>query len=221
MKTNIFDIITVPHPQLRAAAAQVTKSDRQLRQFVESLEETLRHTNNPKGVGLAAPQVDRNLQAFSTYLEDEMLTFINPEIVSHSEEVALGENPEEPDLEGCLSIPKLYGPVPRWTWLELEYDKLVINQEKTEELHLSRTSRRFDGFHARVVQHEFDHLAGVLFIDYCLAYDLPVQMAENRRSKMTEMPREIFETLHHTTLAENVSRNLELHPTTLTKKTGT
>ena len=217
MKTNTFDIITVPHPQLRTVAARITKPNRQLRQFIDSLEETLRHTDNPKGVGLAAPQVDRNLQVFSTNLEDEMLTFINPEIVAHSDEVVLGENADEPDLEGCLSIPKLYGPVPRWRWLELAYDELSENRDTTDDVRLSRTSRRFEGFHARVVQHEFDHLAGILFIDYCLAYELPVQMAEDRRSKMTEVPREIFETLHHTTLTENVNSDLALHPTSLPK----
>ena len=87
--------------------------------------------------------------------------------------------------------------MPRWPWVELEFDQLVNEGFK-------RSSRRFMGFPARVVQHEYDHLEGILFIDYSLQLDLPVYTADSRNDKMEDLPRDIFETLHHSTLVNKV-----------------
>lgn len=70
-------------------------------------------------------------------------------------------------------MPLLYGPVPRWEWVEVEYHGLIGDQ-------LVEKKERFDGFHARVVQHEIDHLDGILFTDYSLQYDLPVYREEGK-----------------------------------------
>jgi peptide deformylase len=77
----------------------------------------------------------------------------------------------EADLEGCLSIPGIYGPVPRWSWIELEY-QLVQDGE------LVTKTERFTDFTARIIQHEYDHLQGVLFTDHILEYGLPAYVQQ-------------------------------------------
>lgn len=193
MKTAAATIISIPHPHLRTVARPLPEVTPNVIAFAEKLSETLRQTSNPKGVGLAAPQIDQDWRVFATQLDNKIELFFNPQIVRHSPDHSFGEKEDDPDLEGCLSIPKLYGAVPRWSWVELEFDTLNGSR-------FQRTQRRFNGFPARVVQHEQDHLDGILFIDYSYKFDLPVFSADSRGDTMKEMPRDIFETLHHSTL---------------------
>lgn len=164
-------IITIPHLSLRQTAEPVTDFGAPLQKFVKEMGKTLQKTTNPRGVGLAAPQVNRLMRIFLTTIEDDPkippLAFINPRIVGHGTKHTFGPDPENPRLEGCLSMPGLYGPVPRWEWVQVEYQTLHNGQ-------VAEKKERFDGFHARVVQHEIDHLDGILFTDYSLQYDLPV-----------------------------------------------
>jgi peptide deformylase len=85
-------------------------------------------------------------------------------------------------LEGCLSMPGLYGPVPRWSWIEIEFEDFV----SPTSLALKSQKLRFEDFAARVVQHEADHLDGVLFTDYANDYDLPVYQ-ENHKGELVEI----------------------------------
>lgn len=195
MTGKVAPIIQIPHPHLRRVAQPISAVTPAMQTLAKSLAETLRQTKNPTGVGLAAPQIDQDWRVFATQLDNTIELFFNPVIAAHSSETTYGEKEEDPDLEGCLSIPHLYGAVPRWSWVELEFDLL-------EHDRLQRTSRRFSDFPARVVQHEYDHLEGILFIDYSLQYDLPVYSANSRSEQMIEVPREIFQTLHHTTLVQ-------------------
>ncbi|PIY80658.1 MAG: peptide deformylase [Candidatus Pacebacteria bacterium CG_4_10_14_0_8_um_filter_42_14] len=163
----ITEIITVPHETLRKKAAEITLVDAKTIQLVRSLEATLAATKNPKGVGLAATQINTTKRAFSTQRSNSLTTYINPVITSHSDNLVLGPTDDEPRFEGCLSIPAVYGPVPRWQWVEVEFQTLDGKK-------LRRASNRLVGFDARVIQHELDHLDGILFIDYSLTYDLPI-----------------------------------------------
>jgi peptide deformylase len=168
-------IITIPHPSLREQASPVANpADLQFRKFLQSMKRTLQKTTNPRGVGLAGPQVDELYRVFLTDLQPdnpeektEPLAFINPEIINHSPELTLGPDPEKPQLEGCLSMPTIYGPVPRYQWVEINYQTL-------QEDEVAEKKERFDGFHARVIQHEIDHLDGILFTDHSLKHGLPV-----------------------------------------------
>jgi peptide deformylase len=182
-------IISAPHQTLRQKAIEVEKVDKKLIQFIKELESTLKNKDNPKGVGLAAPQVDKKLRIFTTQLSDnnnlddenslQIKHYINPVISKHAGKQTFGEDKNHPQLEGCLSIPHIYAPVPRWQWVELEYFTL-------ENGKLIPQKERFDDFSARVVQHEADHLDGILFTDYALKYDLPVYFENKKNGKLEE-----------------------------------
>lgn len=168
-------ILTVPNHKLRQPTQAVTKVDNGLKQFIERLGQTLVNKKNPTGVGLAAPQVGNQKSVFATYLPDgitqqqKLAIFINPQVVDHSDILIIGENKKAKKAreEGCLSIPSIYGVVPRWQWVKFAFDQLEGNQ-------LIRTEAVFQDFAARVMQHEYDHLSGILFTDRIIEHNLPV-----------------------------------------------
>jgi len=191
-------IITIPHSNLRIQAQSVTQVDRKLQHFISDLEMTLAKKKNPKGVGLAAPQVNMKWRIFSTQLpratqdvQSVLQTYINPRITDHSEGHSYGGDKKEPTLEGCLSIPGFYGPVPRWEWLDLMYDFIDGNELKSASGH-------FTDFEARVIQHEYDHLEGILFIDHVIAYNLPLYKEDSETEKLEELEPELILALAET-----------------------
>lgn len=200
----ITPILTVPHEILRKQSTEVTW-DKKTQEIANALQDTLFAKENPKGVGLSAPQIGKNKRMYVTWLaqdpEDEpthedMIIFINPVITSRSSELTYGPDPEDPILEGCLSIPTLYGPVPRHEWVEVAFETLqrTANSEQpavNSKLSAKKREQRFSGFSARVIQHEQDHLDGVLFTDYSLKYDLPIY--EFTGKKMKEIDKKIAE----------------------------
>jgi len=188
---SMLPIITVPHPTLRLVAAEITLPSQEIFEFGQNLKETLDKKRDPAGVGLAAPQVDKLWRIFATKVGPEgrnspkktpLQLFVNPRIVAHSPNLTLGPNKKDPMLEGCLSMPGLYGPVPRWSWVEIEFEDF----SKKGELKLESQKLRFEDFAARVIQHEADHLDGILFTDYANDYDLPV-FQENKKGDLIEI----------------------------------
>lgn len=148
-------ILITPDPILTTPSQPVLKIDRQVLDFIEAMKRTLVETTNPKGVGLAAPQAGKNWQIFLTkpYGKSEIRVFINPESLSHSPELTEGVPGRGRNLEGCLSIPKVWGMVKRYQTIKLKY--------KTPD---NKTHRQqFSGFLATIIQHEMDHLQGHLF----------------------------------------------------------
>ena len=140
----------VDNPILRKKSAPVKSFDKKLQKFMKDALETLKEQN---GLGIAAPQVGKNIRAFWVRLNHETpqeiyIPMINAEILEKSKDM---ENSEE----GCLSVPKVFGIVPRFNSLTVRYTDL---QKKTHILHLT-------GLNARVIQHETDHLNGVLCVD--------------------------------------------------------
>ncbi len=140
----IHRILHLGEKKLRQVSEEVTKVDDDLRQFVKDMFETMVAA---KGVGLAAPQLGVNKRLFVIEIENKHFVFINPKIVR-----AVGKENFE---EGCLSIPGLRENVQR--------SALVI----AAPLDLDGNLSKFDaeGLRARAIQHELDHLDGVLFID--------------------------------------------------------
>jgi len=187
-------IISVPHPALRQQASLIVSADKKTEQLLANLSQTLRIQDHPKGVGLAAPQINVSKQMFVTLLshgEDQpsvLTAFINPKIMDRSDDLILGETPadEEPRLEGCLSIPRFYGPVPRFRTITMSYFTLENEQ-------LMEKTATFENFPARVIQHEYDHLFGILFTDYSLEYDLPVYQEDDETGKLEEIDKRVLE----------------------------
>ncbi len=147
------EIITIGHPILRQKARKVTRFGPEVQQLINDMLETMRQA---PGVGLAAPQVNVAERVIVVELPAdeeegtpaELYAFVNPEIVKTSHEV-------EEDQEGCLSIPGYVADVPRHTMVIVRgYDA----HGKPQRV------RAYD-YLARVLQHEIDHLEGVLFID--------------------------------------------------------
>ena len=152
-------IVTLPDPVLRRKARAITSFDDSLQTLIDDMLETMREA---PGVGLAAPQVNVSERLivieYSDDEEDEngeiiempkkRYVLINPEIVKTSEETELG-------VEGCLSIPGLVGEVERFSMVQI---KGLNRRGKPVKL-------KAEGWLARIVQHEIDHLNGVVFPD--------------------------------------------------------
>lgn len=155
---TVLKIETLDNPILRKKAREVTKIDGELQTLIDDMIETMRAAN---GVGLAGPQVNQPLRL--TVVETmperddegneiegsrELFVLINPKIVSESRKKVDG-------VEGCLSIPGWVGEVARHETIRV---RALDRQGKKIRL-------RLNGWTARIVQHELDHLDGVLYID--------------------------------------------------------
>lgn len=151
----VYDIYTgTDNPTLRKKSAPVTSINKSIKKLVKDMEETLIAAGN--AVGLAAPQVGVHLRVMlitlfkgSNYENGKVLPMINPKIIKHSVETVVME-------EGCLSIPGYYREVERPASVVVEF------QDVRGKLHTLSLS----GMNAREVQHELDHLEGILFTDY-------------------------------------------------------
>ena len=147
------------HPVLRTRTppldpAEITSPSVQC--LIDDLFETMREYH---GIGLAGPQVHENLRLFVAGVDDEEgvmppVVIINPEITPIGSEV-------EQDWEGCLSIPDIRGLVPRATDIRI----------RAVDRHGRPISMTANGFPARVIQHETDHLDGVLFFDRMTSFE--------------------------------------------------
>ena len=141
-----MNVLHLGDETLRQKAVPVEEITDEIRALVSEMFETM---EREEGVGLAAPQIGRGIRLFVVKADDGIeRTFINPQIVATSQETCVYE-------EGCLSIPKYYEDVVR--------PERITVQARNEK------GRRFnleaEGFLARVIQHEYDHLEGILFID--------------------------------------------------------
>ncbi|MCW0481935.1 peptide deformylase [Gaoshiqia sediminis] len=152
----IYPITVYGEPLLRKVAEPIAKNMDGLQQLIDDMFETMYHSD---GVGLAAPQIGKSLRIFvidaSSAADDEpelegfKKAFINPEILER-------RGDEWVMNEGCLSLPEIREDVSRPEFVKIKYmDENFV--EHVEE---------YGGFAARVIQHEYDHLEGVLFIDY-------------------------------------------------------
>ena len=156
-----LEIVTPPHPVLRQRARPVTDFGPGLQELIENMLETMQASD---GVGLAANQVAVPAQVITVQMplpeeEDpddpspphagELFTLVNPRIAWHSHSTVEG-------VEGCLSLPGIAGEVERYQ--EVRVDGL--------DRHGKKFRMRFEGWVARIFQHEIDHLNGVLFTDH-------------------------------------------------------
>ncbi|MDY7117746.1 peptide deformylase [Halomonas sp. SSL-5] len=142
-------ILEYPDERLRTKAVPVATVDDEVRRLVDDMLETM---YDARGIGLAATQVDVHRRVIVMDVSDDRsgpLVLINPEVTPIGEE-------REPMQEGCLSIPEYYADVPRALRVHL---KALDRDGQPYELEA-------DGLLAHCIQHEHDHLEGVLFVDY-------------------------------------------------------
>ncbi len=160
----VLPIVRYPDPVLRAKCRQVTEVTPEIRQFAEDMIETMRAAN---GVGLAAPQVARDIQlaVIDVSHNPNCITYLRingepVEITAHmpviflNPQLELGKD-KDVDEEGCLSFPRLRGDIRRSEDIKVTF-KTLDGETQTWET---------DGLLARAFQHEIDHLNGILFID--------------------------------------------------------
>lgn len=162
----IRKIVDIKNSSLRQKALLVKKLDKKTHELIADMHETLSAQDDPEGVGLAAPQIGKSLQMFVVLYNKKQRAFINPKILSISdEETGIHKTRKGKSvLEGCLSLPHYYGPIERSKKLMLEY--LDVDGEVKKEF--------FKGFMAHIVQHEVDHLNGILFVDRILEQKAPL-----------------------------------------------
>lgn len=155
-----MDIVKTPDPVLLTKTKRVLKVDKIILGLIEEMKKTLIATIEPKGVGLAAPQVGKSLRIFITKPFDTspFTVFINPEIVWVSGEKTEGVPERDKKYEGCLSIPTVWGLVHRAKKIKVSYQTLGPIPYT-----LYPRNRTFSGFIATIIQHETDHLNGILF----------------------------------------------------------
>lgn len=157
-----LEIVRMGHPLLRDTADPIPSTafgTPALRAFTERLLYTMMYA---EGVGLAAPQVAEGLRCFAYYvpadrepeLDEEEGMLVQPTVLINPQFKPLSSHKAD-GWEGCLSIPGLRGIVPRFTHIEVEALDVEGNVLRFEA----------EDFHARVIQHEYDHLDGVLFLD--------------------------------------------------------
>ena len=146
-------IVHIPQPVLTTPTKPVTAFDKKLTTIISDMKATLHHATNPKGVGLAAPQIGVGIQLFLTRPtpKDQIRVFINPVILSRDLPESNADKTNQ--LEGCLSIPGVWGTVNRSPKLTVSF------QDETGKTH----KEIITGFLATIVQHEMDHLQGILF----------------------------------------------------------
>jgi len=141
-----MEVVQLGDPVLRQKAQPVTEFTDELRAFINEMFDTM---IDAEGVGLAAPQVGKSWRLFVIIADDDVRrVFVNPQIIATSSELVSFE-------EGCLSIPKVYEKIMR-------PDRVTIQAQ-------DEFGKKFmieaDGMLARIIQHENDHLDGILYID--------------------------------------------------------
>ncbi|WP_270456072.1 peptide deformylase [Allisonella histaminiformans] len=143
-------IITAGNPDLKRKALPVTAFDKKLKFIISDMKKTLYEAN---GVGLAAPQIDLNIRVFvADDGESGFEAYVNPvwEPVGNETNV---------DTEGCLSVPGYVGLVERYTTVRIKY----------QDVRGKKKQKVATGLLARCIQHETDHLNGILFIEKATA----------------------------------------------------
>ncbi|PIT89585.1 peptide deformylase [Candidatus Kuenenbacteria bacterium CG10_big_fil_rev_8_21_14_0_10_36_11] len=144
----MLPIITHPNPILRQKARELTREDILNPKFKKLMADMAETMLKKDGFGLAAPQINQSIRLVTVNNNGEIAVFLNPKILKKSWRKNIAE-------EGCLSIPNVFLPIKRHSTITLEFLNLAGDKQilKTKDLL------------ARVLQHEIDHLDGILFID--------------------------------------------------------
>ncbi|MBP9690777.1 peptide deformylase [Candidatus Woesebacteria bacterium] len=153
----ILPVVKVPNTVLTTQVKPVKKFDAKLRKLIKDMGDTLIAARDPEGVGLAAPQIGLGIALFVTRPDKraKIRAYVNPVILKIEELAQDGKKQDKhkTTLEGCLSIDRIWSPIMRPQRVLMSYQ--TPDAVKHEEW--------FDGFKAVIMQHEVDHLNGILF----------------------------------------------------------
>jgi len=177
------EIVTVPNSVLRTPSKKVEVLDKKILDIIARMYSALKAAKKPSGVGLAATQIGEPYQIFLLWNDHnkEPELFINPEITNLSQRLQspLDTRVAKKDrgvYEGCLSIPNHYAPLSRAMSVTVRYQ--TINP--TNEPRLIEKTSVYTGFPAHIIQHEIDHLHGLLFIDRVLQQNTKLYHVEGK-----------------------------------------
>ena len=152
---KIYDVVTIGDERLRKKNKDITNIN-SIKNLIINMVNTL---YDERGCGIAAPQIGQNINLFMVkviskdedgeeFVEFPLTIYINPEIIEYS-------NEKDIDYEGCLSVPGFYAKVERSKKIKIKY----LDIDGTEHID------EYEGFTARAVQHEYDHLKGIVYTD--------------------------------------------------------
>lgn len=144
----IKPVLTLPDERLRQRSVEIISFDQSLFKIIQDLTETL-ETQKIAGLGLSAPQIGIFRRVFVARVRKKVKAFVNANILKFSKK-------EMAYLEGCFSVPLIYGHVIRPAEIDLE----------SQDRHGKRLLQHYKGLPARIIQHEIDHLNGILFVDH-------------------------------------------------------
>jgi len=169
----VLPIIVAPDPRLKQVAKPVEKVDAEIRRLMDDMLETM---YKAPGIGLAAPQVGelKRVIVIDLAREDEKpqpLRMANPELIAVSDEDAVYN-------EGCLSLPEHYADVTRPAAIKVRY---LDHENEIRELEA-------DGLLATCIQHEMDHLEGILFVDHLTALKRNMILRKLLKAKKSQQP---------------------------------
>ena len=163
----VLPVVAYGDPVLRKVSQEIDQDYKNLNELIENMFDTMYDSN---GVGIAAPQIGKDIRLFivdcSPFEEDEDYEDVKDELKNfkrifiNPKQIGSSEGDEWTFTEGCLSIPNIHEDVTRPESVTLEY--FDENWEKHTET--------FSDIRARVIQHEYDHLEGKLFIDYISSF---------------------------------------------------
>lgn len=178
----IRNILASTDKRLRIKSKPVTKIDKKILSIIKDLKDTLNAQKDPEGIGLAAPQISKNVKVFIIKPDKVMKVIINPEVLDISEDpIDVGSEKQNPSrkniMEGCLSLPHYYGPIKRARKIKIRY----LNEKGEPKI------ETFKGLEAQIVQHEIDHLNGILFIDRLLEQKKPLYEYVNGKWEEVEI----------------------------------
>ncbi|MBI3290223.1 peptide deformylase [Candidatus Microgenomates bacterium] len=184
---SIYKILRAGNPTLRETSKSVPVFDKKVEKLIADMVTTLKVQKDPIGVGLAAPQVGKSIRLFLAKIGSNSVIFINPEITwiskatnDPSSQGSSGQAHKKPSkpktdnqetereylMEGCLSLPHYYGPVERAAEVKVTYE--TPKKMDNGQWIMVKIEKKYKGLSAQIVQHEVDHLNGILFIDKLL-----------------------------------------------------